>query len=414
MTSALTTSNYANALAYCNQRKVFRSPLSASRLYIQIPDAAEVMGAGAIGGYSLEATSNNGASWGQLYSTSYTTGTPGITNTTCDMDADGHFHELYVWPDNGWYYYRRAAVTSYTSFAYGSSNAVFSSTQFKAPVLIPHKEGTGWKAHCIGSYKSGSTIGLYWRVATVSSTGTVSMGSQTLIAGQYSTGETMWPVLDFHHNGDGFTTKDGTPHLYLGYTYSNGVRFKKATYSGGSWSWGAERTLDSVGVYDGLISGVFNGTEYAVGYVPSTDSTAVKLALRDSADTTTTVTTAPALGGGTIRAMQIQAEYGGDHNGRIWVFATTTNNGTLKNFYDPETGTWGPWKLAVSFGPMTTHGHHIARTVHKWYHTTVYQFGSTTPYNIYSERQWYWLDVVWVYDGTQWVKVYGSSLRRTH
>jgi hypothetical protein len=88
--------------------------------------------------------------------------------------------------------------------------------------------------------------------------------------------------IELHHNGDGKTVADSTPHWYIGYQgYFRKVRWT----SGTSWSFGTQRLLTSRGTGVSDIR-FYDGDAYCL----FTDSTNAYLKCwkRDSADTTTT------------------------------------------------------------------------------------------------------------------------------
>lgn len=287
--TVITTSTTSTATAYSNQRKIDRTSngvLWAFNAYHS--DGGRISGA-----YSLD----NGVTWVDLGGLIVMSIGSYTINFSIFIDADDYCHIVYKNGGDGYIYYRRGTPNAArTAWTWSAATSVSINTDFDYPDIVAHREGTGWKAHVVMSQSGNDRV--QYRVVDVSSSGTLTLGTLTALGGPYSNSVHKWPSIDFNHTGDGKTVKDGTPHLYVAWSAGatgagKGIRFKKATYSGGSWTWGTEREIDStryVSSESYWLNCLFDGTRVIIGGQVRRDIGSVDTMLydRDAGDTATT------------------------------------------------------------------------------------------------------------------------------
>jgi hypothetical protein len=365
--TVVTSSTAGTATAYSNQRKVDRT---SNGVLWAVSDSGSAQ--------EFRYSTDEGATW-TLDSSFGVSG-----NASIFIDADDNMHHVAQRTGASQLDYRHgvpnAARTAYTwTYLLISSGG---STDF--PDVVAHREGTGWKAHIVYSYQS-STINraTYDRVG-IAADGTLTKETSGLtIGGSYSNSIDTYPSIDFNHTGDGKTVAGGTPHLYVAWSAGatgsgKGIRFKKATYSGGSWTWGTEREIDSASFANaGRISTAFDGTQVVIAYADSASTSAIKIRERDAADTTTAARTPTALSDGVVTGLTVA--YDNDKNIHLGaVGATSADPKALK--YDRAAGTWGAWEaLAATTAQADT------LTARRFADTSVdllYTSGTGSPYSV--------------------------------
>lgn len=204
-------------------------------------------------------STDNGATWNAPGVSSYF----GFTNTTNNrdvvpsmfIDIDDYAHAVYKDRSDGFIYYRRgtpnAGRTAWTwSAALLIDNATASGVD--EPTVVAHREGAGWKAHIISSVASSNTIDSvrYSRI-DIASDGTLTADVlANVISHVYQNWNYKRPVIDFRHTGDGKTI-DTKPDIFIAWNSGDaavanqGTWFVKATYSGGDWTFGPLRNIES-------------------------------------------------------------------------------------------------------------------------------------------------------------------------
>lgn len=220
------------------------------------------------------------------------------TSASLFIDVDDYAHVVYRERNhtgsNGDLFYRRGTPnvtrTAWTWSAETRVMARVGSPGTDFPDIVVHREGTGWAAHIVAGIHAGTTCKARYNRVTIASNGALTVGAETDISPDYGTGAQSWPSIDFHHTGDGKTVAGGTPHLYVAWVAGAtgaglGIRFKKATYSAGSWTWNPEREIDSTRSVTGrqFFRCVFDGTRIVIAGVVS----GLFIHDRDVADTTT-------------------------------------------------------------------------------------------------------------------------------
>lgn len=165
------------------------------------------------------------------------------------------------------------------------------STSWNFVDLVAHAEGTGGQIHVVASYQTGAaSIVTYWAIP-VGATGVPGVPVQTNISPDYGMSAHTYPSIDIN---------PVTKNLFCAWSAGaagagKGIRFRKATYAAGAWTWGTEREIDST-------TFVFNQdysiicrwdalNNLAIIGLPVAYNGAVlveKVYQRDAADTTTT------------------------------------------------------------------------------------------------------------------------------
>lgn len=297
--TVITTSTASTATAYSNQRKIDRT--SNGVLWAH----HWASGSGSAGTTDLQFwySTDDGATWAQDTGAAFGSAGGFIPNASFFIDVDDYAHVAYKDESNGYIYYRRGTPNAgRTAWTWSAVTTISTDVNSNNPDIIAHREGTGWRAHVVFhlNYVSvdGSTAVTHAPV-TISSGGSRSLGATTNLGGTGG-GSTApnYPSIDFNHTGDGKTVAGGTPHLYVAWSAGatgagKGIRFKKATYSGGSWTWGTEREIDNTRYIDNgdyrWINCLFDGARVVIpGCTYSGSAVDVVLYERDVADSTTT------------------------------------------------------------------------------------------------------------------------------
>jgi hypothetical protein len=328
--TVVTSSTAGTATAYSNQRKVDRCQNGV--LWSMFWDGTSTTGTSMDFYYSTD----DGATWAKGGEFGFAgTGTSYTPNGSLFIDLDDYAHVVYKDRHNGYIYYRRGTPNAArTAWTWSAAFAVNTETPSNHPDIVAHREGTGWKVHIVRSYVSGSTTFAAYERIGVDSGGSLTKENgtfgETLNGTSHGTGVHTWPSIDFNHTGDGKTVAGGTPHLYAAWSAGatgagKGIRFKKANYSGGSWTWGTEREIDSTRYVDSggpgyrWLNCLFDGARVIIpAYVFEAGYSAGDIVIyeRDGADTTTTT---PLLvnmvsGGTTERLYSGSASYDADGN----------------------------------------------------------------------------------------------------
>lgn len=290
--TVITTSTIATSTGYSNQRKIDRTQNG-------VVWATYWIGASGSNQYfGTRYSTDDGVTWVDPGSSSYIdVGDDGNNEPHLSffIDINDYAHVVYKDGYNGYTYYRRGTPNaSRTAWTWSDRAPVSESFNSDFPDLIAHPEGTGWKAHVV---LSSSDAAVFYCPVTITSAGTISVGVlQQLYTG--NSGLHSLPSIDFHHIGDSKTVKNGEPHLYVawsgGFGTGKGIRFKKATYSGGTWTWGVDREIDSTRYLSSTTSFwlncLFDGERVVLGGALDDNNTGIDLIVyeRDELDTTTT------------------------------------------------------------------------------------------------------------------------------
>jgi hypothetical protein len=394
--TVVTSSTAGTATAYSNQRKIDRT--SNGVLWSMFWDGTSTTGTSMDFYYSTD----DGATWARGGEFGFAgTGTTYVPNGSLFIDldpdtGDEYAHVAYKDRHNGYIYYRRGTPNAArTTWTWSAATLLASHVDSNYPDVVAHREGAGWVTHVSFSFISGAANYVLYSRVTIASDGGVTVGNGGLgnavgpagangiLAGSYDNGNHTWPSVDFNHTGDSKTVAGSTPHLYVAWSAGatgagKGIRFKKATYSGGSWTWGTEREIDSASFANvGRISSVFDGTQVVIAYADSQSTSAIKIRERNAADTTTTTHTPTALSDGVVTGLTIA--YDNDKNIHLGaVGATSADPKVLK--YDRAAGTWGAWEALAA---TTTQADTL--TAGRFADTSVdllYTSGTGSPYSV--------------------------------
>ncbi len=220
----IATSTSVDATVTMNQRKVDR--FSNGVLFAMFYDGTNMV---------CRYSSDNGATW----STPGTGATIGAyTNGSCVVDADNYLHlavkGTYV------YYIRGTPDAGRTSYTWSAASTLEASSNTDWPDLCAHPEGTGWKAHCVwGLADATPANSARYAVVDITSDGVITVSAITQLGGSYGVNAQLFPSISI----------DASKNLYVAWTTGatgtgKGIRFKKAAYSAGSWTWGSEEPVD--------------------------------------------------------------------------------------------------------------------------------------------------------------------------
>lgn len=297
--TVVTTSTASTATAYSNQRKIDRCSDGTLVALLDIGDSPPYL-------YPIY-SKDNGQTWAlvsgdsRVYVYNNNSTRNYALNHSMFIDLDDYIHVVYKNIQDGFIYYRRGTPNAArTAWTWSAATLVRNHIAYTHPDIAAHKEGSGWAVHIVCTATGATGYSVYYDRVSVSSSGTFTLqGAETLNATGYGVDVSKFPSIDFHHTGDGKTVKDGTPHLFAAWSAGatgagKGIRFKKATYSGGSWAWGAEREIDNTlyihdGAQNSWLNCLFDGTRVMLIGVCHSGSGYVGITYeRDAADTTTT------------------------------------------------------------------------------------------------------------------------------
>jgi hypothetical protein len=286
LTTVVATSINIGALAFSNQRKIDRCQNGV--IWTMRWDGSNAL--------AFSYSTDNGTTW-TASGTISIAGSTYTPNASFFIDIDDYAHVVYKDRNFGYVYYQRGTPNAArTAWTWSGATAILSDASADQPDVVAHREGTGWKAHVVFSYFLSNANNFVGYVpVTISSAQAVTVGASTVLGSNYTVGVNLfYPSVDFNHTGDAKTVAGGTPHLYVGWSAraANGIRFKKATYSAGAWSWGTERILDSTrGIESSSmwLNCLFDGTRVVLpGMLSDGTNSDVVIYERDAGDTTTT------------------------------------------------------------------------------------------------------------------------------
>lgn len=286
--TTIDTSTAATATAYSNQRKIDRCQ---NGVLWKVHLATTAI-------FEFHYSTDDGATWTEDTSADINTGGDTyVPNGSFFIDLDDYAHFVYKDGSDGYIYYVRGTPNAgRTAWTWSSAVVLRDTTPHNYPDLVAHRNGTGWSVHVVWSATTATDNYVYYNRLTIASDGTPTDHGDSGLAGTYSNANTTWPSIDFNHTGDGKTVAGGTPHLYVAWSAGAagaglGIRFKKATYSDGSWTWGTEREIDSTRYIEGpryYVNCLFDGTRVIIaGMLWDGAADDILLYERDAADTTT-------------------------------------------------------------------------------------------------------------------------------
>jgi hypothetical protein len=347
--TTIDTTTSTTGLAFCNGRHIART--STGRLWVAFNS-----------GSALEFwySDDDGASFTQ--NGSATIAANASAGFSFFIDVDDHAHVAYQ--QVGSLIYRRMAnIGTATSWA---SAFTVSGTYTQQPDIVAFRDGASWNAVIVATNGSG----LYFYVLSA-------VDSSPTISFLYNVGgdENVYPSIDFGHTGDGKTIAGSAPHIYSSFLTTDRVYYFKLPYSGGRWIGGNLRAFDVVGTKATPVSHAFDGTQSVIAYA---EGSAVYVAERDAADTTTTLRTPPALSDGTVTNLSVTYDGAGDIH--LWSVGTTSDDVKRIVFYRSE-GTWGPWVTEYT-GTVVANSLTLKRGYSNAMFDAVFLDGASSPYDV--------------------------------
>lgn len=298
MPTQITTSTASTATAYSNQRKIDRCQNGV------LWEVHGRFGSGnATAHWRMYYSTNNGATWsfgGDVENGSGGTAYSYTPNISFFIDQDDYAHVVFKDNSDGFIYYRRGTPNAgRTAWTWSSATTVLSQVDADFPDIVAHREGTGWKVHILTSRDMNAASTVTYTRFNIASGGTLTTDvASANNATAYGFAGHRYPSLDFNHTGDGKTVAGSTPHLYAAWSAGAtgaglGIRFKKAAYSAGTWTWGTEREIDNAQYVISVayfVTCLFDGTRVIIGgQVHDGTNENLRLYERDAADTATTV-----------------------------------------------------------------------------------------------------------------------------
>lgn len=289
MTATIDTSTHGAATGFGNQKKVVRL---SDGVLVAVFASTSANG-------ELWYSNDNGATWTQYSGSDIA----GFNNGSISayVDSGGTERLVAVWKQSGTGGTRtdlnvyvnvgtfNAGKTSLTwSTAVDVTSSPASARNY--PDVVAHAEGTGGAAHVVMSVTAADPF-LYttYEKVSVDSSGVPSVSvTNTVLGGNYTVNVDSWPSI---------TVNPATKDLYAAWSAGStgsgkGIRFKKATYSIGTWTWGTEREIDSARYLAGTpnwLRCLYDGTRIViVGEVSDGANNDVIAHERDLGDTTTT------------------------------------------------------------------------------------------------------------------------------
>lgn len=304
---------------------------------------------------------DQGATWSENTSARFTFHTNFAAGSDMSLglfvDVDDNVHVAYLGGGLDSYdyvWYRVGATVGTAGGAFGSeyeiANVWGSAAFMKGASLVAHQVvgASGYKVHV--GYQTTATGSYNMVVRTLTLDAALAVTANNGQTG-YATGTACEPAprLDFNHTGDGKTIASSLPHLYACFRYASGLAFVKWTYSGGTWTYGTLRQIDSGTT--GFFDGAFDGAQFIMAYNLTATNTVVRFGERDAADTTTTARTPTALSDGAMVDLTITHQ-GFDKSFVIGAIGTTSDDAKYLRF-DRTAGTWdGSW-TALQTGTAT-------------------------------------------------------------
>jgi hypothetical protein len=294
--TTITTSTLATATAYGNQRKIDRT--SNGVLWTTYAYSDPTLGPCVGSRYSTD----NGASWtdGGIAAQPGSAGTTYVLNSSLFIDADDYAHLVFRQANNGYLYYRRGTPNAArTAFTWSAATQVWPNGDVPDLVAFRNPTGSGWVVHVVFNALGTNVSYPVYVPLTISASGVVTAGTSVNVTSTNYGGTVLsYPSIDFQHTGDG-KTPVASPALFVGWSSPGtggagspyGIRFRKASYTSGSWTWGTEREIDPAYFVGGggtyWLNTLFDGTRVVMtGYLASSTTAATLVWERDVADTT--------------------------------------------------------------------------------------------------------------------------------
>jgi len=304
MSTLVGTSNNQYATGWTNGRKIDRCSNGVLWSFIQPQENS-------INVVYCYYSTNGGSTWTQATGSQLTNYTGSVTQSyqrasSFFIDADDNCHAVFKDMSDGRLYYKRGTPNAgRTTWLWSSGLLLYTNTATNYPDIVAFRDPAdngGWKAHIVSAYAdaSGNAVS-YFRV-NITSGATISLDTSVgLDPGGIGYGVPnvyTFPSIDFQHTGDG-KTPVASPALFAAWSAGSagpgrGIRYRKASYSVGSWTWGADQTInDTVYIPNNnnniWVQSIFDGSDSYVIYTGlGSGNYYMQIMKRDAADTTTT------------------------------------------------------------------------------------------------------------------------------
>jgi hypothetical protein len=314
--------------------------------------------------------SSDGQTWTQALTSLTDFMTTGNQVCSFFIDKDDNAHIVYLATASGRDIHYRLGVANGNDWVWSSPISLKSPSatdigQARTVAVVAHREGTGWKAHCIHTEDQvASTVGVtYWTTISIDGSHIPTFEQRTILKNWGVVAGQAQVYMDFRHTqDDSKAVQASTPNVYVGYhsPAGTGVFFKKLSYSAGTWTPGIERTINAntQDAFLGQNGMVYDGTRVLFVSLNDASDTVVRVDERDEADTTTTNRDPTALADGIVRAASIAYAAKGV-NADIWVVARgATSFDTKKIRFDRGAGTWGSWTIVEADTSVAVFGNH--------------------------------------------------------
>lgn len=264
-------------------------------------------------------------------------------NGSLFIDIDDYAHVIFRNSASTYYIYARGTPNAgKTAWTWATTTISGISSDYSSPMGVAHREGTGWVFHYVSDSLTtpSNDLSVVYRNLTISSSGDVTINSPVGLEDNAEAFSHAYAQLDFNHIGDGKTVAGSTPHIYacwqIDASGADKIAFRKATYSGGVWTWGAIRTMDATYAINGSLACCFDGTRFLIAYHSYATGWAT-VVHRDAADTNTATYDA---------TMSYLNTSGGvcityDADGNIYLFGIATQPKWIK--YTRGVNSWGSW-----------------------------------------------------------------------
>lgn len=337
--TTITTSTSGLATAYSNQRKIAR--FSNGVLFAMFSDGTNMV---------CRYSSDNGSTWG----TPTTGATIGAySNGAVYIDASDN---LYVVMGPGAYYRSGTADAGRTGYTWNAVKELAAATYSDYPDVVG-KDGYG---HVVFSIDGASNNKAHYsRVDSGNS-----IVSSVDISNNYTTSIHVYPSISIDSSGNLYAIwSAGT---------GNGIRAKKATYSGGSWTWGSEETATaSYYANSGYLSSVLDSSGRVIAALRRSDAgNYLAVWQRSTGGTWTDISPS------TVAASALSVVTDTDDN--VYVFYAAS--GTV--YYQKYTRSGGTWGLAVTVEGSTSNYPSLRRETSGSAVDALYIQGSGSPYNV--------------------------------
>jgi hypothetical protein len=378
MSTTVDTTTNASTIAYTNQRKIDRC--QNGNIWVAVCDSSGSNG-------PLYYSTDNGATWTKIANQ-----IDGF-NGSMFIDLDDYLHWVFKGSDNKVYYRRAVPNAGRTAWTWDAVQTVCATAGLgNYPDVISMRDpagGGGFVTHIVWSYVNGTTVETDYDKYTITSGGayTHAVVNQAIGSG-YATSHDTFPSIDFQHNGDGKTAV-ANPALFVAWTAGGsgagkGMRFRKAVYSAGAWSWNTEREISSTDYIPNTnnnmwVQVLFNGSDPYIVYTGYTSLYYTKIFKRDLADTTTTSIYDSGSLGGTNGAFSGGASC--DTNNIIYILGGSYDNSRL-NLYTYNLNTSSV--TITNLGSQTASIPHfsVKRTKNNSRVEWINMDGTVSPFNI--------------------------------